>query len=71
MRHRSGEAYQKMYAALKIPKNTVTSIILKWKKSGTTKTLPGRLVRFEMNGAKYREILDENLLQSTQDHSLG
>jgi len=28
-----------------------------------------RLVRFEgkMNGAKYREILDENLLQSTQD----
>jgi hypothetical protein len=32
----------------------------------------GRLVRFEgkMNKAKYREILDENLLQSTQD-SLG
>jgi hypothetical protein len=29
----------------------------------------GRLVRFEakMNGAKYREILDENLHQSTQD----
>uniref|UniRef100_A0AAZ3RW96 Transposase n=1 Tax=Oncorhynchus tshawytscha TaxID=74940 RepID=A0AAZ3RW96_ONCTS len=29
----------------------------------------GRLVRIEakMNGAKYREILDENLLQSTQD----
>ena len=28
-----------------------------------------RLVRIEgkMNGAKYREILDENLLQSTQD----
>ena len=29
----------------------------------------GRLVRFEgkMNGAKYREVLDENLLQRAQD----
>ena len=39
-RHRSGEGYQKMYAALKVPKNTVASIILKCKKCGTTKTLP-------------------------------
>ncbi|KAK6325806.1 hypothetical protein J4Q44_G00051480, partial [Coregonus suidteri] len=33
----------------------------------------GRLVRIEgiMNGAKYREILDENLLQSAQDFRLG
>ena len=33
----------------------------------------GRLVRNEakMNGAKYREILDENLLQSAQDLRLG
>jgi hypothetical protein len=33
----------------------------------------GRLVRIEakMNGAKYREILDENLLQSPQDPRLG
>jgi hypothetical protein len=33
----------------------------------------GRLVRNEgkMNGAKYRQILDENLLQSTQDLRLG
>jgi hypothetical protein len=32
-----------------------------------------RLVRIEakMKGAKYREILDENLLQSAQDLSLG
>ena len=30
-----------MSAALKVPKNTVASIILKWKKFGTTKTLPG------------------------------
>jgi hypothetical protein len=33
----------------------------------------GRLVRIEgkMNGAKFREILDENLLQSAQDLRLG
>ena len=33
----------------------------------------GRLVSIEgkMNGAKYREILDENLLQSAQDLRLG
>ena len=39
-RHRSGEGYQKMSAALKVPKNTVASIILKLKKFRTTKTLP-------------------------------
>ena len=39
-RHRSGEGYQNISAALKVPKNTVASIILKWKKFGTTKTLP-------------------------------
>ena len=37
-RHRSGEGDQKMSAALKVSKNTVASIILKWKKFGTTKT---------------------------------
>jgi hypothetical protein len=33
----------------------------------------GRLVRNEekINGAKYREIFDENLLQSAHDLSLG
>ena len=39
-RHRSGEAYQNISAALKVPKNTMASIILKWKKFGTTNTLP-------------------------------
>uniref|UniRef100_A0AAZ3Q4H1 Sleeping Beauty transposase HTH domain-containing protein n=1 Tax=Oncorhynchus tshawytscha TaxID=74940 RepID=A0AAZ3Q4H1_ONCTS len=39
-RHRSGEGYQKMSAALKVLKNTVASIILIWKKFGTTKNLP-------------------------------
>ena len=39
-RHISGEGYQNISAALNVPKNTVTSIILKWQKFGTTKTLP-------------------------------
>ena len=39
-RHRSGEEYQKMSAALNVPKNILASIILKWKKFGTTKTIP-------------------------------
>ena len=38
-RHRSGEGYQNISAGLKVPKNTVASIILKWKKFGNTKTL--------------------------------
>ena len=38
MRHRSGEGYQNISAALKVPKNTVASIIRKWEKFGTTKT---------------------------------
>jgi hypothetical protein len=38
-RHRSMEGNQNISAALKVPKNTVASIILKWKKFGTTKTL--------------------------------
>jgi hypothetical protein len=37
--HRSGEGYQNISAALKVPKNTVAAIILKWKKFGTTKTV--------------------------------
>ena len=37
--HRSGEGYQNISTSLRVPKNTVDSIILKWKKFGTTKTL--------------------------------
>jgi hypothetical protein len=53
-RHRSGEGYQNIYAALKVPKNTVASIILKWKKFGTTKTLPraGRRAKLSNGGEK-------------------
>ena len=35
-----GKGTKNMPAALNVPKNTVASIILKWKKFGTTKTLP-------------------------------
>ena len=46
-RLRSGEGYQNIAAALKVLKNTVASIIPKWKKFGNTKTLPraGRLAK--------------------------
>ncbi|KAG2462615.1 TCB1 transposase, partial [Polypterus senegalus] len=39
-RHKSGEGYRKMSAALKVPVSTVASIIHKWKKFETTRTLP-------------------------------
>ncbi|KAG2465219.1 TC1A transposase, partial [Polypterus senegalus] len=39
-RHKSGEGYRKISAALKVPMSTVASIICKWKKFETTKTLP-------------------------------
>ena len=39
-RHRSGQGYKRISAELKVPKSTVASIILKWKKFGTTRTLP-------------------------------
>jgi transposase len=49
-----------MSAALKVPKNTGTSIILKWKKLGTTKTLPraGRPAKLSNPGrrALVREV---------------
>ena len=46
-RHISWEVYQNISAALKVPKNTVASIVVKWKKFVTTKTLPraGRLAK--------------------------
>ncbi|KAG2463250.1 TCB1 transposase, partial [Polypterus senegalus] len=39
-RHKSGEGYIKISAALKVPMSTVASIIRKWKKFETTRTLP-------------------------------
>uniref|UniRef100_A0A673ZQ13 Sleeping Beauty transposase HTH domain-containing protein n=1 Tax=Salmo trutta TaxID=8032 RepID=A0A673ZQ13_SALTR len=56
-RHRSGEGYQRIAAALKVPKTTVASIILKWKKIGTTKTLPraGRPAKQPVNAPSMSE----------------
>ncbi len=59
-RHRSGQGYKKISAALKVPKSTVASIILKWKMFGTTRTLPraGRLDKLSYRGrrALVREV---------------
>ncbi len=59
-RHGSGQGYKTMSAALKVPKSTVASIILKWKTFGTTRTLPraGRPAKLSYRGrrALVREV---------------
>ncbi len=59
-RHRSAQGYKKNSAALKVPKSTVASIILKWKTFGTTRTLPraGRPAKLSYRGrrALVREV---------------
>ena len=69
-RHRSGEGYQNISAALKVPKNTVASIILKWKKFGTTKTLPraGHLAKLSNRGrrALVREVTKNQMITLTE-----
>uniref|UniRef100_A0AAQ4Q2V2 Transposase Tc1-like domain-containing protein n=1 Tax=Gasterosteus aculeatus aculeatus TaxID=481459 RepID=A0AAQ4Q2V2_GASAC len=39
-RHRSGEGYRQISAALKVPMSSVASLIRKWRNFGTTRTLP-------------------------------
>ena len=59
-----------MSAALKVPKNTVASIILKLKKCGTTKTLPraGRLAKLSKLGrsALVREVTKHVMVTLTE-----
>ncbi len=59
-RHRSGQGYKKNSVALKVPKSTVASIILKWKTFGTTRTLSraGRPAKLSYRGrrALVREV---------------
>ncbi len=59
-RRRSGQGYKNISAALKVPKSTVASIILKWQTFGTTRTLPraGRPAKLSYRGrrALVREV---------------
>jgi hypothetical protein len=70
LRYRSGEGYQKLSAAFKVPKITVASIILKWKKFGTTKTLlrAGRLAKLSIWGrrALVREVNKNPMVTLTE-----
>uniref|UniRef100_A0AAQ4PL24 Sleeping Beauty transposase HTH domain-containing protein n=1 Tax=Gasterosteus aculeatus aculeatus TaxID=481459 RepID=A0AAQ4PL24_GASAC len=69
-RHRSGEGYRKISAALKVPMSTVASIIWKWKKFGTTRTLPrvGRPPRLSDRGrrALVREVTRNPMVTLTE-----
>ncbi len=59
-RHRSSQGYKQNSAALKVPKSTVASIILKWKTFGMTRTLSraGRPAKLSYRGrrALVREV---------------
>ncbi len=74
--HRSGQGYKKNSAALKVPKRTVASIILKWKTFGTTRTLPraGRPAKLSYRGrrALVREVKNasNNTVKTTHQRSL-
>jgi hypothetical protein len=60
LRHISGEGYKNSSAALKVPKNTVASIIiLKWKKFGTTKSLPRADHPAKLNNRGRRTLIKE------------
>jgi hypothetical protein len=63
-RHKSGEGYQNISASLKVPKNTVVSIILKWKKFGNTN---GRLAKLSNRGrALVREVTKNPMVVLTE-----
>ena len=59
-----------MATVLKVPKNTVASIILKWKKFGTAKTLPraGRLAKLSNRGRRslVREVTKNQIVTLTE-----
>ena len=50
---------------MKVPKNTVASIILKWKKFGTTKTLPAKLSN-QRSRALVREVTKNPMVTLTE-----
>lgn len=65
-RHKAGEGYRNISAALKVPMSTVASIIRKWKKFGTTRTLPraGRPSKLSDRGrrALVREVTNNPMV---------
>jgi hypothetical protein len=67
-RHRSGEGYQQNFAAFKIPKDTVASIVLKWKEFGTTKTRAVRSAKLSNQGrrALVREVTKNPMVTLTE-----
>ena len=70
-RHRSGERYQNISAALRVMKDTVGSIILKWNKFGPTKTLPraGSLAKLSNQGGRralVREVTKNPMVTLTE-----
>ncbi|KAL0159195.1 hypothetical protein M9458_042920, partial [Cirrhinus mrigala] len=76
-RHRSGQGYKNISAALKVPKSTVASIILKWKTFGTTRTLPRavRLAKLSYRGRRafmglYGRVARRKPLLSARHESL-
>ncbi|KAG2460102.1 TCB1 transposase, partial [Polypterus senegalus] len=70
-RHKSGEGYRKISAALKVPMSKVASIIRKWKKFETTRTLPraGRSSKLINRGRRdlVREVT-ENPMVTLSEH---
>jgi hypothetical protein len=58
-RHRSGERYQNRSAALKVPKNTVAYIILKWKKFVNIKKLPRACCPAKLSNPGRRALVRE------------
>ena len=59
-----------MSTALKVPKNIVASIILKWKKFGTTKTLPRAGHPAKLSNQGRRALVRENpMVTLTELHS--
>ncbi|KAG2470074.1 TCB1 transposase, partial [Polypterus senegalus] len=73
-RHKSGEGYRKISAALKVPVSTVASIIRKWKKFETTRTLPraGRPSKLSDRGrrALVREVTKNPKVSELQRSSV-
>ena len=69
-RHRSGEGYRKMSAALNVPTSTVVSIICKWKMFETSTALPraGRPNQTEHRGrrALVREVTKNPMVTLTE-----